>query len=64
MTKLEELYQERRTFTKYGLEVPKELAEQIIKEEMEVLDTDLLPVIKNSVPLTIPDCGIEDDVYV
>lgn len=64
MTKLEELYQERRTFTKYGLEVPKELSEQIIKEEMEVLDSDLLPVIKNSVPLTIPDCGIEDDVYV
>lgn len=64
MTKLEELYQERRTFTKYGLKVPNELAEKILEEECNVLETGVLPVIKNSVPLTIPDCGIKDDVYV
>lgn len=37
MNKLEQLYQERETFTKYGSEVPAALAAQIAEAEKEML---------------------------
>ena len=48
MNKLEQLYQERETFTKYDSEVPPALAAQIADAEKEMLQRELLPIIEDS----------------
>ena len=45
MNKIKQLYKERETFTKYGSEVPAELAAQIAEAEKELLQMELLPII-------------------
>lgn len=64
MNKLQELYQERDTFTKYGSDVPEALAAQIEEAEKEALQMELLPIIEASAPAALPPCGIEGKVLI
>ena len=64
MNKLEQLYQERETFTKYGSEVPPALAAQIADAEKEMLQRELLPIIEDSAMKILPPYGIEGKVLI
>ena len=64
MNKLEQLYQERETFTKYGSEVPAALAAQIAEAEKEMLQMELLPIIEDSALKTLPPYGIDGKVLI
>ena len=64
MNKLQELYQERATFTKYDSEVPAALAVQIAEAEKEVLRMELLPIIEDSAMKTLPPYGIDGKVLI
>lgn len=64
MNKLQELYQERATITKYGIEVPAALAAQIADAEKEILQTELLPIIEDSALKSLPPYGIDGKVLI
>ena len=64
MNKLEQLYQERETFTKYDSEVPPALAAQIADAEKEMLQRELLPIIEDSAMKILPPYGIEGKVLI
>ena len=64
MNKLEQLYQERATITKYGIGVPAALAAQIAEAEKEMLQRELLPIIEDSALKTLPPYGIDGKVLI
>lgn len=64
MNKLQELYQERDTFTKYGSDVPEALAAQIEEAEKEALQMELLPIIEDSALNTLPPYGANGKVLI
>ena len=64
MNKLQQLYQERDTFSKYGSKVPAALAAQIAEAEKEMLQMELLPIIEGSVLKTLPTYGIDGKVLI
>lgn len=63
-SKLEELYQKRDTFLEFGSEVPAALAAQIAEAEKEILQMELLPIIKDSALKTLPPYGIDGRVLI
>lgn len=64
MNKLQQLYKERDTFSKYGSEVPSALAAQIAEAEKEMLQMELLPIIEESALKTLPTYGIDGNVLI
>lgn len=64
MNKLQALYQERATITKYGIEVPATLAAQIAEAETKVLQMELLPIVEDSAVKTLPPYSIDGKVLI
>lgn len=64
MNKLEELYAERNTFTKYGRDVPVELKEQITKLEKATIINQALSLFYDIAPRGIDLNGVSCDILV
>lgn len=64
MNDLKDLYAHRTIFSKYGQQIPAELAEKIEQQERAIIQSNVIDAITSALPTTVNTEGIEKPITV